>query len=551
VFKVKKQVFIGALTAMLLSLTIMALPNTIMNQVLAQTEPLLKIEPDFIQSYNLGEEFNVNVTIYDLEATLHLIGIHFRLTYDSELLEIVNAYEGDFLSKFNQTSTPPSALFVWSIEGGDPVYPTHIAVGDILLPDDTGNWPGPYPEGNGTVATIRFKVIYRPVEPQSMQVSVLRFIEVMLLDDLGNELPYRSAISLYQSPEPLRYPQASFTYQPTYPVAGQTVLFEASNIDPNVNGTIVEYRWNFNDGTTINTGQNVTTHMFTQPETFTVTLSVVDNFGLIGNTSKLITVGVYTPIDIKIEAGKLYYPGETAEFSILTSQLGKAVDVSFTKLQLYFNGNLYTDLLGSIQTVTTGLSQISYIVPTDAQAGVYTLLVEVEDSNITSTNIASFQISDSFNSIIDDLASIGATLASIDGTVATIDSTLGTIQTDVANINAVLTGLDGTVAVINSTLGTLVTDVANINLEVTAISGNIATIQTTLGTIQGTITSINGTVATISTNLGTVLADISAVKGATSDSGSLGTVTIILCVVLVLALIATIGAVLSVTKKLG
>jgi len=522
---VKKQVFAYALTAMLLSLTITALSNTIITPVFAQTKPLLKIEPDFYFAQNLGEEFDINATIYNVEASSHLVGIHFRLIYDSQLLQVVNVSEGDFLPKFNQTSTPPSTLFIWSIEGGDPVYPTHVVVGDILLPDDTGNWPGPYPEGNGTVATIRFKVIYRSVEPESIQVCLLRFIEVILLDDLGQEIEYTSAIALYQSPEPLKYPKVSFAYQPKYPAVGQTILFNASKSkDPNifytlgsVNGTIVEYRWDFDDGTTLNTNQNVTTHIFAQPKTYNVTLRVVDNFGLIGSVSMLITVGVYTPIDIKIEAGELYYPGETAEFYILTSQLGRTLNVTFTKLLLYFNGSLYADLSSLIQTVSTGFYQLTYIIPEDAQAGVYTLFVEAEYSNVTSTSIASFQISDSFNTIINDLANIDATLVS----------------------------LDGRIAVINSTLGTLVTNIANINLTVTAINGNIATIQTSLGTIQGKITTIEGTIATIETNLGTVKADISTVKGATSDVGNLGTLTNIIYVTLVLALIAAIGAILS------
>lgn len=552
----KRQVFAGALTVMLLTLTITALSNTVMTSVLAQTTPLLKIEPSFTQANVLGEEFNINVTIYNVEASSHLIGIHFRLGYNNTLLQVVNVSEGDFLPKFNQTSTPPSTLFVWSILGGDPVYPPHVVVGDILLPNATGGWPGPYPEGNGTVATIRFKVIYRAVTPEPMQVCVLKFIEVILLNDLGTELPYSTAIALYQSPEPLKYPQVSFTYQPKYPTVGQAILFNASKSkDPNVfyttgsvNGTIVGYQWDFGDGTTLSTNQSVTTHTFNQPKTYNVALSVVDNFGLIGNVSQSITVGVYTPINIKIEAGGLYYTGETAEFYILTSQLGKPLDVTFNKLLLYFNGSLYADLLSSIQTVTTGLYKLSYTVPIDAQAGVYTLLVEAENSNVTNVNIASFQISNSFNAIINDLANIGATLVSLDGRIAVINSTLGTIKTDITNINAALVSLDGTVAVINSTLGTLVTNVTNINLRVTAIDGNIATIQTTLGTIQGTITSINGTIATINTRLGTVMTDISAVKGATSDVGNLGTLTNLLYVTLVLALIAAIVAIVSFVK---
>jgi PKD repeat protein len=479
--------------------------------VSAQTEkPTLAITPDFYFAKELGEEFDMNVTISNVNESLHLIGIHFRLLYRSDLLRVLSVTEGDFLSQYGAT------FFAWNLEEDGFYGGPHVVVGCMILPNETGQWPGPFSEGSGVVATIRFKVIYRPVEPNPIEVCVLKFAEVILLDDQGTEIEYTTGISLYQSPVPMQYPKPAFTYSPKYPITGQSILFDArSSTDPD--GKIVTYIWDFGDGVTLSTSENTTTYVYNQPRIYNVTLRVVDNHGLNASTSKLVDVSVYTPIEIRIETGEVYYPREKAEFYISTSQLGKPIDVSFTKIGLYYDGSLYEDLSNLAQPVDDGLYLISYIVPEDAEAGVYTLFVEAEYSNVTSTTIASFQISDSFNTIINDLANIDATLVS----------------------------LDGRIAVINSTLGILVTNIANINLTVTAINGNIATIQTSLGTIQGKITTIEGTIATIETNLGTVKADISTVKGATSDVGNLGTLTNIIYVTLVLALIAAIGAILS------
>jgi PKD repeat protein len=501
----------------------------------AQATPSLKLEPDFYFARQLNEEFNVNVTIYNIEESMRLVAIHFRLYYDPKLLQVVNVYEGEFLPKFNQTPTPPATLFVWFTES-DGIFGPHIVLGTMLFPNSTGQWPGPFPEGDGTVAIIRFKVIYRPVEPNPIAVCVLRFLEVKLVDDQSNIIDCSTGISLYQSPVPLLYPRPQFTYSPAYPSAGQAVLFDASQSrDPD--GTVVSYVWDFGDGATLTTSEKKVTHIFAQPKTYNVTLKVVDSDGLAASTWKLVDVGVYTSIDIKVEAGKLYYRGEKAEFYISTSQLGKPINVLFTKLLLYYNGSLYADLGSMVQPVDDGLYMISYNIPEDAEIGVYLLLVEAEYSGITGIGTASFQISSLFEAInatlvdingavayinstlgilVKNVTDIKATLVGIDGTVAYINSTLGKLYVPIQNINATLVRLSGAVAYINSTVGSLVAPIQKINLTVTEIKRDmatgqtVATIQTTLGTIKGYIENVDdGGLATINTEIGTVKTNVS------------------------------------------
>jgi len=87
----------------------------------------------------------------------------------------------------------------------------------------------------------------------------------------------------------MKNPVAAFNYSPTSPVAGETVTFNASDSTPN-GGTIDYYRWNFGDGNLTGSILPVTTHIYTQPGTYNVTLTVEDSEDLTHKTWKLITV---------------------------------------------------------------------------------------------------------------------------------------------------------------------------------------------------------------------------------------------------------------------
>lgn len=540
----RKQLLISTLTLILLSLATTAILSETINQVYAQaSEPILKVEPSLYMAGELGEEFNVNVTIYNVVASLHLIGIHFRLSCNLELLEVVDVSEGDFLPKFNQTSIPPETLCMWATEKVG-VYGSHLVAGNVLLPNATGNFPGPYPEGNGTVVSITFKVIYQPVEPESIQICLLRFVEVILLDDQGAEIIYKTSLALYESPEPMLYSEPSFTYQPEYPMAGQVILFDGTESeDPD--GNITTYSWDFDDGTTLSTNESVVTHMYTQPKTYNVTLYTIDDDGLMSNISIPIQVGFYTPIKIEIETGKVYYLGEITEFYILTSQLGRAFNVTFTKLLLYFNGTVYADLSNLTQAIGDGFYQVSYTIPGEAKTGVYALLVEVEFSSIANRKIVSFQLSDT-------LTSMSNTIIEISEDVGEILTEIGVLKFNLTEINAKLIGIEGTIGIINSTIGTLEIDVEKLNTTITNLvidsKGEILLHVTTslnpltvkLDSIDGEISTIDGTIVTISTKLGdieTKLTDTQSVATTTLYATSaLSAIAVILAAVILILL---------------
>ena len=72
-------------------------------------------------------------------------------------------------------------------------------------------------------------------------------------------------------------PTGAFTFSPAEPGVGQPVFFNASTVRAATGRQIVSYSWNFGDGTT---GTGVTTsHSYSAPGTYRVTLTVVDDAG--------------------------------------------------------------------------------------------------------------------------------------------------------------------------------------------------------------------------------------------------------------------------------
>jgi len=82
-------------------------------------------------------------------------------------------------------------------------------------------------------------------------------------------------------------PEAYFTWEPTYPLYGETVTFNASLSDPK-GGYILAYEWNFGDGN-IASGE-IVTHAFTAGGTYNVTLTVYDSEGKSDTTWRLVSV---------------------------------------------------------------------------------------------------------------------------------------------------------------------------------------------------------------------------------------------------------------------
>jgi parallel beta-helix repeat protein len=161
-------------------------------------EPYFKVEPESITLGIINKTCQINITINDLDSGLRAVCYEFRLTYNATLLRVMNVTEGPFLKQFNQTSSPPYTLFSVSIENNPPYGPNvHILV--EILPNATGGYSGPFPQGNGTIATITFKAVYQEKGYDELRGGYfkppltcnLTLTETSIFDTVHNQIAHR------------------------------------------------------------------------------------------------------------------------------------------------------------------------------------------------------------------------------------------------------------------------------------------------------------------------------------------------------------------------
>ena len=124
---------------------------------------MLEVQPENYTATQLGEIFDINVTISGLNATSKLVAVEFKLRYDVTMLSVVNATEGPFMKD-------PS----WALNGtfvlGPVIEEDFVLIGILLVPHVGGNWTV-FPEGNGTLLTITFIATQRPLASCILQLD--------------------------------------------------------------------------------------------------------------------------------------------------------------------------------------------------------------------------------------------------------------------------------------------------------------------------------------------------------------------------------------------
>jgi len=244
---------------------------------------------------------------------------------------------------------PQSYVYIYDIDPSgliSQVFPNSLSgdnhiEGRYTLPD------GPYVLTVGGPAGQEFLQAIASTRPIDLGMSGLR--NPALLDPaafrsevarrLGGSTGWAIAWTSFQvggSQPSNRPPTAAFSFSPTSPIVGQSVVFDGSSSD-DPDGRITDYQWDFNDDGRIDASGARVVHTFSAAGTYRVTLTVTDDGGLSGSATQIIEVrsGAVTPPSLPVATlsidrgcGATYQPGDrmTISFSVSESATVKLFD---------------------------------------------------------------------------------------------------------------------------------------------------------------------------------------------------------------------------------
>jgi hypothetical protein len=148
--------------------------------------PWLSVEPKEYLAEELGEQFDLNVFINELEATWMMVGAEFKVRYNTTLLSVVNITEGGFME------------FFAGLAGTDIFFQAYVEedyglIGIMILPLDNGTWPGPFPDTEdygapGDFAALTFEAIFQHEELDLS--SIIWLDEIVLANTKADLIPY-------------------------------------------------------------------------------------------------------------------------------------------------------------------------------------------------------------------------------------------------------------------------------------------------------------------------------------------------------------------------
>lgn len=187
----------------------------------------------------------------------------------------------------------------------------------VVLGDGGRGLPGVEVTFSASTGTLRSGGLPRETDSRGVVEDRLTTTEAATVTVRTASLTETVSVSV-GSNEP---PTARFTFEPSVPRVGVPIEFNAGrSSDPD--GRIVEYEWSWGDGTSPTiTGSTRTTHTFTEPGTYTITLVVTDDEGGTGSTSLTIDLTNEDPI-----ASFTFSPSSPTEGEAVTFDASSSLD---------------------------------------------------------------------------------------------------------------------------------------------------------------------------------------------------------------------------------
>jgi KaiC/GvpD/RAD55 family RecA-like ATPase/PKD repeat protein len=177
-----------------------------------------------------------------------------------------------------------------------------------------------------------------------------------------------------------KYPIASFEYEPISPVVGEVVTFNAFTSTPD-GGSLVAYRWDFGDNTSIVETDSIANHTYVKHGNYNVTLNVTDSEGLWSIASKNVTV-LAPPIALFTYLPSTPVPNESIIFDASTSY-----DPDGTVIDHAWN-------FGDGNTTVTSSKVISHVYAEHGNYSVTLTIVDNDGYSNTTFHIISVNIHD-------------------------------------------------------------------------------------------------------------------------------------------------------------
>ncbi|MEM2292130.1 MAG: PKD domain-containing protein, partial [Nitrososphaerota archaeon] len=149
-------------------------------------------------------------------------------------------------------------------------------------------------------------------------------------------------------------PTASFKFTPLKPAVNQTILFNATNslpggapkVSPEKPGypaEIINYTWDFGDGTVISTTEKVTNYAYKHAGRYTVTLTVTNNYTLSHSYSLPITISkLNSTISINVSTTEAVVNSNvtiSGEITPLRPQVNVTIYINNTAITVQTNEN--------------------------------------------------------------------------------------------------------------------------------------------------------------------------------------------------------------------
>lgn len=292
----------------------------------ARAQPIIYVDP--ATATGVPEQYiTISINITGV-TTPGVAAWEVKLNYNTEVLSTNTGLidEGDFLKSAGNTQFSEVA------------FPSILQFGAFLTQPGSAS-------GSGSLATIQFQVL-------ATGQSTLHLYDTLLLDENGDPISHSTEDGLFYTASP----KADFIYfpypeswggrtPPPYrnPVVGETITFNATYDPPtgtgskDPDGTIVNYAWDFGDGSTISGSDPVVTYAYTANGSYIVNLVVTDDDGLTGSVEKQITIDIrdIAIIDIQIIGPALVKPGAPAVINVTVANQGTVSE--------YYNVTAYYD----------------------------------------------------------------------------------------------------------------------------------------------------------------------------------------------------------------